>query len=616
MKLNLKFFLRGLNARLIILAAIPFIAYGISSTRALYAAYLDYLNSETSLEVLAILESSSNLIRELQKERALSSRYVTGESVQAEMMAQRTDTSKEISHFDSLMKTESLTKEARERVNNKAEFRSSSLPAIDAKIPRVAAVSLYNTLIADYLWFQSVANHNTAETERVARITALENAKENASLLRDLLTGAAFDNLPMSEEQSRSIYNIKSVFESQIVAPSLSGSIETAETVDEIAKSQEMTQIHESFRNIIDKSHTGNYGESSSQIDSLISSLIKQIDQLIQKEYSTAISSEAKRHSNSRSKLMLEMVLLTIVSGIIFAYLVWVFWSVTRFFKTLIDNLLDTAFSLQESSHNLLNTSRQLSVEAKHAASSLEDTTASLEELTATERANAEETKRALTESKASEESAAQGQADILPLVAAMKEISGSTKKIEDIISVIEDVAFQTNLLALNAAVEAARAGEKGKGFAVVADAIRTLSSRTSTSAKEITVLINDSVERIKHGTELADNCGSALSKIVSSISQVSQTVVNVQRASQEQSIGVSKISQAMNQIDKSTQGSAKSSVVVSDASTRLNEEVESLQNNINLLVQFVGSHESELLADSRENSAHRSNEEKEDQAA
>jgi methyl-accepting chemotaxis protein-1 (serine sensor receptor) len=200
---------------------------------------------------------------------------------------------------------------------------------------------------------------------------------------------------------------------------------------------------------------------------------------------------------------------------------------------------------------------QDLSSRTENQASALEETAASMEELSSTVRQNADNAQQANQLAQSASQVAAQGGHVVTEVVDTMRGISGSSKKIADIITVIDGIAFQTNILALNAAVEAARAGEQGRGFAVVAGEVRNLAQRSAAAAKEIKDLITDSVARVDHGSTLVDRAGNTMKEVVSSIQRVTDIMGEISAASAEQSAGVSQIGEAITQMDQVTQQNA-----------------------------------------------------------
>jgi methyl-accepting chemotaxis protein len=198
-----------------------------------------------------------------------------------------------------------------------------------------------------------------------------------------------------------------------------------------------------------------------------------------------------------------------------------------------------------------------LSARTEQQASALEETAASMEELSATVKQNADAAKQANQLAMTASTVAVQGGNVVGKVVETMKGINESSRKIADIISVIDGIAFQTNILALNAAVEAARAGEQGRGFAVVASEVRSLAGRSADAAKEIKALIGTSVERVEQGTALVDQAGVTMTEVVTSIQRVTDIMAEISAASNEQAMGVEQVGEAVVQMDQATQQNA-----------------------------------------------------------
>ncbi|HHW76344.1 MAG TPA: hypothetical protein GX399_04805, partial [Xanthomonadaceae bacterium] len=212
-------------------------------------------------------------------------------------------------------------------------------------------------------------------------------------------------------------------------------------------------------------------------------------------------------------------------------------------------------------------------------ASALEQTASSMEELTATVKQSAEHAGQANQLASAARHQAEQGGQVIEQAVTAMTAIHHSSKKIADIIGVIDEIAFQTNLLALNAAVEAARAGEQGRGFAVVAGEVRKLAQRSADAAKEIKSLITDSVAKVEDGGQLVERSGQTLKEIVVSIKKVSDIVAEIATASREQASGIDQVNRAILQMDQVTQQNAALVEQTAAASQAMGEQARDLQN-------------------------------------
>jgi methyl-accepting chemotaxis protein len=225
---------------------------------------------------------------------------------------------------------------------------------------------------------------------------------------------------------------------------------------------------------------------------------------------------------------------------------------------------------------------QDLSSRTEEQASSLEETASSMEQLNATVRQNDESSKQANELARNSNDMATRGGQMVKQVVEMMNGIQASSKKIADIVSVIDSIAFQTNILALNAAVEAARAGEQGRGFAVVATEVRNLAQRSATAAKEIKLLIAESVDKVESGADLVNKAGGTMDDIVTSFDLVANLVTEIANASREQSSGIEQVTQAVSQMDEVTQQNA---ALVEEAAAA----AESLEEQARGLVQAVG---------------------------
>ncbi len=242
-----------------------------------------------------------------------------------------------------------------------------------------------------------------------------------------------------------------------------------------------------------------------------------------------------------------------------------------------ITQIIEAVNAVTTSAREIAVGNSDLSQRTEEQASSLEETASSMEELTSTVKQNAENAKQANQLAIGASAIAVKGGDVVSDVVKTMASITESSKKIEDIISVIDGIAFQTNILALNAAVEAARAGEQGRGFAVVAGEVRSLAQRSAGAAKEIKALIVDSVERANAGSKLADHAGETMDEIVSAVKRVTDIMAEISAASIEQGAGIGQVNTAISQMDKVTQQNAALVEEVAAAAGSLQDLAETL---------------------------------------
>lgn len=256
--------------------------------------------------------------------------------------------------------------------------------------------------------------------------------------------------------------------------------------------------------------------------------------------------------------------------------------------NAVVHNLSDTIVSVRSAvesvssgAEEITKGNEDLAQRTSEQAGSLEETSASMEEMTSTVKQNADNAKQANQLAIAARDTADKGGSVTKKAVDAMGEINKSSKKIADIITVIDEIAFQTNLLALNAAVEAARAGEHGRGFAVVAAEVRNLAQRSATAAKEIKGLINESIQRVNDGSELVNQSGRTLDEIVSSVKRVTDIIAEISAASQEQASGIDQVNKAILSMDETTQQNAALVEETTSAAQSMKEQAKELMQQV-----------------------------------
>jgi len=253
----------------------------------------------------------------------------------------------------------------------------------------------------------------------------------------------------------------------------------------------------------------------------------------------------------------------------------------TENMAALVSQVKSAASEVSRGADEISQGNANLSQRTEEQASSLEETASSMEEMTSTVKQNADNAGQASQLAVAARDQAEKGGAVVAKAVKAMSDINDASKKIADIIGVIDEIAFQTNLLALNAAVEAARAGEQGRGFAVVASEVRNLAGRSATAAKEIKALIQDSVRKVDEGSTLVTQSGATLEQIVSAVKKVTDIVAEIAAASNEQSAGIEQVNKAVMQLDELTQQNAALVEEASAASQAMAEQARGLNDSM-----------------------------------
>ena len=251
--------------------------------------------------------------------------------------------------------------------------------------------------------------------------------------------------------------------------------------------------------------------------------------------------------------------------------------------ELMVSDIKLSADTIKVASAEISSGNADLSARTESQANSLQETSSSMASLSDTVKQNADNAKQANHLADIASDVAVKGGEVVNQVIGTMSEINGSSKKIVDIITVIDGIAFQTNILALNAAVEAARAGEQGRGFAVVASEVRNLAQRSAAAAKEIKTLISDSVDKVTQGSQLVDQAGQTMGEIVDSVKRVSDIMKEISAASQNQSAGIQEIGRAIEHMDEMTQQNSAMVEEAASAASSMNHEAEKLTESLDV---------------------------------
>ncbi|WPU64870.1 methyl-accepting chemotaxis protein [Peredibacter starrii] len=324
--------------------------------------------------------------------------------------------------------------------------------------------------------------------------------------------------------------------------------------------------------------------ESAAKFEKAITNL-KAHEMELAKTYVNDAQSSAAFTNIFIFSLAIAVLIFALVVGAIFSNII------STTLQDIATKIMGSTEKTSYASGEMNSASVRLSEGASSSAASVEETVSALEELSSMVKLNSDHAREANALSQKSFNSAQSGETELKKLIDAMNDMSKSSKKIEEITNVIDEISFQTNLLALNAAVEAARAGEQGKGFAVVADAVRGLAQRSAAAAKNINELISENVRMGQEGYQRASQSGIVLQEIVTSVKRVADLNSEISAASQEQAHGIEQISKAMHHLDSAIQQTASFSEEVASSSDNMSSEANELLGLVNQLKDFVEGH-------------------------
>jgi len=321
--------------------------------------------------------------------------------------------------------------------------------------------------------------------------------------------------------------------------------------------------------------------KNMAQVQDLMHQVIETVDKNV-------VTQEVLLGGASKLKAIVTIVgIVALVLGIALAF--FIARGLVRSLSNIAEGMNEGAEQVASASGQVSSASQSLAEGSSEQAASIEETSSSLEEMSSMTKQNAENAKQADGLMKESNQTVSQANTSMGDLKSSMEEISKASEETQNVVKTIDEIAFQTNLLALNAAVEAARAGEAGAGFAVVAEEVRNLALRSADAAKNTAQLIEGTVKKVKHGSELVNTTSDAFSEVATSSSKVGELVSEIAAASGEQAQGIEQVNIAVTEMDKVTQSNAAGAEESASASEELNAQAEEMKTMVNDLVAMVG---------------------------
>jgi methyl-accepting chemotaxis protein len=581
----------SLNKKIALLITIPFLAFAVFSILFINNNLKDFALAKRTQSLIQAVESVSRVITQAQRERGKSSLFLKGALSQGELEAQRKDTDQKIESFIKLIQRAETQVGKKEEVLQTLTLLQEVRKAVDQKIPFQESFSRYTETLSRLLAIENSFLKEESSRgigSRMITISLLEEAKENGGRLRGLASGLIAGNQALSEKELLMITNFKAGIDHNLHSPSLILTQDLRDKLKGFEQSPEWQEGDKFFQLLVKNAFQGQFGIDSSQFFKTITKQIDDIDQLV----TLGIGAIDRLIQENRFQATQSIWIISLAVLFVFALVALLSFfltrSITRPISEVVGGLTEAAEQLFSTSDQVSKASQALAEGASEQAAGLEETASSMEEMasmTKTNAANATQANNRMLETTQVVEEANKAMGE---LNESIMEISTASQETGKIIKTIDEIAFQTNLLALNAAVEAARAGEAGAGFAVVANEVRNLAMRAAEAAKNTSMMIEDTVNKINKGSDIVVKTNGAFSKVASGSKIAGELVGDIASASDEQAQGIDQVSKAISEMDQVVQQNASSSEEMAATSEEMSSQAKQMRVYIDEMILIV----------------------------
>lgn len=576
----------------------------------------------------------SQVIHQTQKERGRSSLYLGQKLSLDELNAQRADTNKEIASLDEKMAKEMVNDKLLSATKSALDSLKQTREDVDAKKPATEVTPKFTATIKLLLDAEVLCSKSFSFEGRESKLlslTTLETGKESTGRLRAILINVLNSDTPLTTAQLTTLNEFKSGISVSINSPSLILSDETREHLNRFPTTPAWLAVDATYKVVLEKSSSGHFAQDPKEFFRNITAAIDDLQAVLTDEFKIILADAETRQARAVNEFLLQMIIVFAVCFIT-ATLSWKFIKNLSIDLELIANQVASCeSSLSTTTQDVAQASQLLNSTAADQASSLQETASSIEEIKAMVQKNADNTKTSQSLAHSSDQAIHQGQGAVQTLIQSietlsdsnksmLEQVESSNKEVQQIVQiiteidsktkVINDIVFQTRLLSFNASVEAARAGEHGKGFAVVAEEVGNLAQMSGNAAREISVLLNNSLStvqnivgqnqqkvqalhlsgqnRINQTKQAAEDCQHIFSDILEKTTSLTNAIAEIASASAEQSRGIEQIAEAIVASEKTSQNTSNLSDTAQRNANELKTQTETLAESVEHLLKTV----------------------------